>query len=277
MKLIRSTLAATAALILATGCSQEAEAPANQQETADANTMMADPANPYAQAEMQMMQRMEAAQGANPSETWTRKMIEHHRGAIAMNDIVLAQGGDPQVLEKARMTTEMQRKEIAELEGLLPAGSGQTPPAGGANPYAEAISEMNQQMMAAMGENPSETWLEKMIIHHRGGAEMSNVLLELGGDPRVVEKARMTAQKQLQEASELQRMLSGDMPAAAASSQAPATGTEPAPAPAPAPPKAQPAPRAKAETPKAATKAPEQPAADPHAGHDMGNMSNMSH
>lgn len=275
MKLIRSTLVATAALILATGCSQEAEAPANQQETADANVMMADPSNPYAQAEMQMMQRMEAAQGANPSETWTRMMIEHHRGAIAMNDIVLAQGGDPQVLEKARMTTEMQRKEIAELEALLPAGGARASAAGAQNPYAQAVSQMHERMMAATGANPSETWLRKMIPHHRGGADMSNVLLELGGDPRVIEKARMTAQKQTQEANELERMLRGEGAAA------PATSTEaPAPAAAPAPtpqPKAQPAPKAKAETPKAAAKAPAEPAADPHAGHDMGNMSNMSH
>ncbi len=277
MKLTRSTLAATAALILATGCSQEGEAPANQQETADANAMMADPANPYAQAEMQMMQRMEAANGSNPSETWTRKMIEHHRGAIAMSDVLVALGGDPQVVEKARMTADMQRKEIAELEALLPAGSAQAAAAGGANPYAEAMSEMNQQMMAAMGENPSETWLEKMIIHHRGGAEMSNVLLELGGDPEVLEKARMTAQKQMQEASELQRMLGGETPAAAAPGQAPATSAQPAPAPAPAQPKAQAAPKAKAEAPKAASKAPQEPVADPHAGHDMSNMANMSH
>lgn len=277
MKLTRSTLAATAALILATGCSQEAEAPANQQEAADANAMMADPANPYAQAEMQMMQRMEAANGSNPSETWTRKMIEHHRGAIAMSDVLVALGGDPQVVEKARMTADMQRKEIAELEALLPAGSARAAAAGGANPYAEAMSEMNQQMMAAMGENPSETWLEKMIIHHRGGAEMSNVLLELGGDPEVLEKARMTAQKQMQEASELQRMLSGEMPAAAAPGQAPTTSTQTAPVPAAPQPKAQAARKAKAEAPKPAPKAPPEPAADPHAGHDMSNMANMSH
>ena len=275
MTLIRSTLAATAALILATGCSQEAEAPANQQETADANAMMADPSNPYAQAEMQMMQRMEAAQGANPSETWTRMMIEHHRGAIAMNDIVLAQGGDSQVLEKARMTTEMQRKEITELEALLPAGGAQAPAAGAENPYAQAMSQMHERMMAATGANPSETWLRKMISHHRGGADMSNVLLELGGDPRVIEKARMTAQKQRQEADELERMLRGeDAAAPAASTDAPAPASAPAPAPQP---KARPAPKAKAETPKAAPKATEEPAADPHAGHDMSNMSNMSH
>src|SRR3546814_13624279 len=85
--------------------------------------MATDPSNLYAQVEMQMMEQMAAAQGANPAETWARKMIEHHRGAIAMTEILEAQGGDPQVLEKARMTAERQRREITELENLL-AGSG---------------------------------------------------------------------------------------------------------------------------------------------------------
>lgn len=266
-------LAATAALFLASACSQEAEAPANQQETADSNAMMPDPSNPYAQAEMQMMERMTAAQGANPSESWTRKMIEHHRGAIAMSEILLAQDGDPQVLEKARMTADMQRKEIAELEALLPSGSAAAQ-ASGANPYAEAENQMHQRMMAAKGANPSETWTRKMIVHHRGGAEMSNVLLAMGGgDPRVLQKARTTGQKQTEEADELERMLRGEATASAAppaeqmtADAAPAVKSQP---------KAQPAAKAKAETPKATPKAAE-PAADPHAGHDMGNMSNMS-
>ena len=272
MKLIRCTLAVTAALVLTTGCSQEAEAPTNQ-ETADANAMMADPSSIYAPAEMQMMERMQAAQGDEPSETWTRKMIEHHRGAIAMSDILLAQGGDPQVLEKARMTSEMQRKEIAELEALLPAGSSQAS-AGRENPYAQAVSQMHERMMAATGANPSETWMRKMIEHHRGGAEMSNVLLGVGGDPRVLEKARMTAQKQTQEANELEQMLQGGgVPAPATSNDAPAP-TTPAREPQA---KAEPEAKTETETPKAPAKTPEAPPADPHAGHDMGNMSNMSH
>ncbi|WP_262503845.1 DUF305 domain-containing protein [Sphingosinithalassobacter sp. CS137] len=226
--------------------------------------MMADPSNPYAKAEMQMMERIEAAYGANPSETWTRKMIEHHRGAIAMSDLLLAQGGgDPRILEKARMTADMQRREISELEALLPAGVGGS---GGEaeSPFAQAVGAMHQQMMAVSGATPAETWVRKMIVHHRGGAAMSDVLLALGGDPEVLEKARMTRQKQLQEAEDLERLLRGEEAPAAASSP----DARPAPAPAEVP---QPA-----TQPKAVSKAPEaskESAADPHAGHDMSNMS----
>ena len=259
---VKHFLVATVAALAAVGCSQEAEVPANQQQPAEANAMMADPSNPYAQAEMQMMQRMEAAQGANLSETWTRKMIEHHRGAIAMSDILLSLGGDPQILEKARMTADMQRKEIAELEALLSSGSQAA--AGGANPYAEAVAEMHQRMMAAEGDNPSELWLSKMIAHHRGGAAISDVLLALGGDPEILAKARQTGQKQLQEAAELERMLGGE-----ASPPATESPGEPVPSASQARPKAQ---VEKTEAPKAEPEAAEPEPADPHAGHDMNNM-----
>lgn len=180
-----------------------------------------------------------------------------------MSDILLSLGGDPQVLEKARMTADMQRREIAELETLL--GSGSQAAAGGTNPYAEAVAEMHQQMMAAGGGNPSELWLSKMIAHHRGGVAMSNVLFELGGDPQILEEARMTAQKQEQEAQELERMLSGE-----ASQPAAEAASEPAPTASQAP--AQAAVKAKTEAPKAEPKAAEPQPADPHAGHDMNNM-----
>src|SRR3546814_15967942 len=66
-------------------------------------------------------------------------------------------------------------------------------------------------MMAATGANPSGTWMRKMIAHHRGGVAMSNVLFDLGGDPQILEKARMTARDQAREAEELERMLQGDV------------------------------------------------------------------
>src|SRR3546814_17785059 len=125
--------------------------------------MATDPSNLYAQVEMQMMEQMAAAQGANPAETWARKMIEHHRGAIAMTEILEAQGGDPQVLEKARMTAEKQRREITELENLL-AGSGNGRSAHDqTNPYAEVGQQMRQRMMAAKGV--------KRSAKRRGGKE----------------------------------------------------------------------------------------------------------
>lgn len=56
--------------------------------------MMATAANPYAPGEMKMHERMMSAMGADASETWVRKMIEHHRGAIEMSRTAIAQAKD---------------------------------------------------------------------------------------------------------------------------------------------------------------------------------------
>src|SRR3546814_18373639 len=94
MRPARYLLASTLALTLASACSQEAEAPANQQNAVDAGAMATDPSNPYAQFEMKMLEKMEAAQGANQAETWARKMNEHHRGANGMTQHMESKGGE---------------------------------------------------------------------------------------------------------------------------------------------------------------------------------------
>src|SRR3546814_17228154 len=95
-------------------------------------------------------------------------------------------------------------------------------------------------MMAATGANPSGTWMRKMIAHHRGGVAMSNVLFDLGGDPQILEKARMTARDQGREAEELERMLQGDVttaqpPAEVQPAREPSSSRPEQVAPAPAP------------------------------------------
>jgi uncharacterized protein (DUF305 family) len=226
-----SILAAAAVLGLAACGGGEGNTTANaagNEASGEASNQMAmenDPSNPFGRAEMQMNERMMAATGANASETWARKMIEHHRGAIEMSRIFIEQGGDPQFVQMAREGSEKQQREIAELErmiaGGISGGSGQ------ANPYGPAEQQMHQQMMAARGANLTETWARKMIAHHRGGVAMSAILIRQGGDPEVVAMARRVAADQRREAEHLEAMLRGEgMPAAGA----PAAATPAAPA-----------------------------------------------
>lgn len=77
------------------------------------------PANPYAEAEMRMHQRMMSAAGANADETWARKMIEHHRGAIETGQILMARGRDARLKQMARRSMAEQQKEINELQAWL--------------------------------------------------------------------------------------------------------------------------------------------------------------
>jgi len=76
------------------------------------------PANPYAEAGMAMHHKMMVI-GADASETWVRQMIEHHRGAIAMSKIAVAQASDKDVRAMAQKDIAMQEKDVASLQSWL--------------------------------------------------------------------------------------------------------------------------------------------------------------
>lgn len=81
--------------------------------------MMNDPSNPYAASEMDMHQKMMSAKQGDASEMWTRKMIEHHRGAVTMSRVALRDAKDADTKRMAQMTITKQEKDIAELQGWL--------------------------------------------------------------------------------------------------------------------------------------------------------------
>jgi uncharacterized protein (DUF305 family) len=76
------------------------------------------PANPYAEAGMAMHHKMMVV-GADASETWVRQMIEHHRGAVAMSKIAVAQAKDKEARTLAQKGITMQEKDIANLQSWL--------------------------------------------------------------------------------------------------------------------------------------------------------------
>lgn len=76
------------------------------------------PANPYAEAGMAMHHKMMVV-GADASETWARQMIEHHRGAIAMAKIAVAQAKDKELRAMAENAIIMQEKDVASLQSWL--------------------------------------------------------------------------------------------------------------------------------------------------------------
>ena len=81
--------------------------------------MMNDPANPYGATEMDMHKKMMMAKAGLPSELWTRKMIEHHRGAIAMSRVALEKATDKQTRAMAQMTITAQTRDIAKMQAWL--------------------------------------------------------------------------------------------------------------------------------------------------------------
>ena len=76
-------------------------------------------ANPFPPAEMHMHIAMMHATGTDADETYVRKMIEHHRGAIAMSRLIVASSKDARVLRLANQDITAQTRDIAGLQAWL--------------------------------------------------------------------------------------------------------------------------------------------------------------
>lgn len=237
-------------------CGGREEAANNGAAENDMNAMMAD-SGPFADAGMKMGRAMTATVGVNAADSWVRKMIEHHKGGIEMSRILLAQNVSGHVADMARQTVEKQTAEVAALEKLVATGN---PDRASAALYQPAQMAMHNAMMAVQGSDVSDTWVRKMLEHHKGAVAMSDIALANGATGAVraqIEKTRADQQKDIEH---IEGMLSGRpassepaapaAPAPAAKQKAPVAKPAPAkPAPAPAKPTpAEPAKEAPAPT-----------------------------
>jgi uncharacterized protein (DUF305 family) len=256
---------AAMALLLVTGLSgcgggETDNQTANSQEVdvgASEANMAADASNPFADSETRMSEQMMAAVGADVGDNWVRKMIVHHQGAIDMSRIMLDQNPTADVAEMARMTIEKQQKEIGELQKLHKEGA---PDQRSAELYRPSMMEMQQKMQAATGADISETFMRKMLEHHRGGVTMSDVALQNGVAGQIRAKAQKTRSDQQKEAEMVEAMLRGE----------PMSHAMPKPEAKKAPEK--PAPMKSGAAPSTTKTTPAAKPADEHAGHDMSKM-----
>jgi uncharacterized protein (DUF305 family) len=69
----------------------------------------------FAASEAAMHAGMANASGETVDEAYIAKMIEHHRGAVAMAEVALAQSRDPEVRRMAQIVVDTQTREIAEM------------------------------------------------------------------------------------------------------------------------------------------------------------------
>jgi uncharacterized protein (DUF305 family) len=75
----------------------------------------------FVASEAAMHAGMAAASGATVDEAYIAKMIEHHRGAVAMADVALARSSDPDIRRMAQAVKDAQTREIAEMRAWKPA------------------------------------------------------------------------------------------------------------------------------------------------------------
>jgi len=205
-----SLLGLTGALAIA-ACSPQGAAPRSESVEASPppNAMAPEMAQtPYSASETKMHDAMMAANGADASEVWARKMIPHHQGAVDMSEVVLRDGTDPDIRRMAEKTIEMQTKDVAELQHWL-----QDRPAADAASSAEtdfmpAETKMKDAMMAVSEGDADHLWARKMIAHHQGAIEMSRTVLAADPQAQIRMMAQKTIDSQSAEIHEMQAWLS---------------------------------------------------------------------
>ena len=227
--LLMSAAGATALLIAACGSNEDVAQ--NEPAATDGNAMVADASNPFAQSEMPMNERMMAAVGTDAGDSWAKKMIEHHQGAIDMSRIVLEQNPSADVAMMARDNIEKQQKDMGDIRKLLKDGA---PNQQSADLYRPAMMDMHEKMMAAKGADVSETFMRKMLEHHKGAVAMSDVALQNGVSGALREQVQKTRDDNVKEARMVEAMLGGkshqEAMAASGAKSASQAKAEPAPA-----------------------------------------------
>lgn len=216
---------------------------------------------PFARSEMDMDTALKKAVGVDAADSWVKKMIAHHQGAIEMSRVVLGLQPSADVARMARMTIDTQGAEITALEAL--ANSGAPDPQSG-KLYDAAMVKMHGAMMAASGATASETYLAKMLAHHRGAVAMSDIALANGASGAVRAQIAETRAEQLKEIAMVEAMQRGEPMSMDA--DAPTTDSTQAPARPAAAAQPEPATPAKPASPKpAAAKATAAAAPEPQA------------
>lgn len=144
----------------------------------------------------------------DPDHHFAKMMQLHHRGAINMADIVLAEGKDTTIKRIAQVMKGKQLQEIQELQTFLNSHT----------PHAEN-SEFNMKMeqsMEKMGRNADlqiingnadHDFASLMIFHHQSTIEMADLVIHYGHEPAIKNMAEMMKADQEMEIKELQQWL----------------------------------------------------------------------
>ena len=110
---------------LAQQSTQKPEAKQSMQHASGSHSQAA--MDEYKESMEKMQKAMMARNDADPDRAWALKMIEHHRGAISMSEILAKHGDDAEAKRMAQKGSDMQKKEIAELESWLERHGGKPP------------------------------------------------------------------------------------------------------------------------------------------------------
>lgn len=116
----------------------------------------------YRPAMMDMQQNMMSAKGADASEMFMRKMLEHHKGAVAMSDVALKNGVSGALRAQVEKTKKMNQDDSKMTEAML-AGKPMDQAKADASPATPSkASSSTSKAMPVPGTNTTEREVHDM-------------------------------------------------------------------------------------------------------------------
>lgn len=138
--------------------------------------------------------------------TYVRMMIQHHRQALVMTDLVADRAESSKIKRLARRISAGQKPEIEAMKGWLRTNGGTADHEGGhlhGDMPGMATQDQLDRLRAARGADFDKLFLKLMITHHEGAISMASDVLAKGNNVRVEEMADDVI---AQQGAEIQRM-----------------------------------------------------------------------
>ena len=185
---VKSILLAAAVAIISANCKEKTEQ-SSEIETTVTETVSSeashdmnhtDGASPMMAAMQKMLDKMhQMEKTGNADYDLAASMKEHHQGAIDMAAVEINSGTDPMLKSMAQKMTEMQQREIAELEGIMAQSKS------GAKNYDEhGLGKVMMDNMMSMMKMPEtagsvdQDFAIMMVKHHSDGIMKGQAILK---------------------------------------------------------------------------------------------------
>lgn len=108
----------------------------------------------------------------------------------------------------ATETTDGETPAPAGEQALEGAEQTSEMPMGPRTLFTDAEQRMLEGMMAVSAGDAAEVWARKMVAHHQGALDMSQIVLDETDDPEIRAMAERTIEMQRQDIAELERWIS---------------------------------------------------------------------
>ncbi|TXF79584.1 DUF305 domain-containing protein [Chryseobacterium sp.] len=196
-------LAASIALVAASCNKTEPKTsgnpPQQHHETETKNEMVALMAN--------MMDEMHrATPTGNTDADFSKMMIEHHKGAMEMSELLLEQGKDKELRTFAKKVIDAQNAEI----GLMKKFADRKETSADHKAFQQ---DLNRSMSAMMDKNIpvhndiDRDYAQQMIPHHQSAVDMAKVYLEYGKEQELLKLCSAIVKTQTAEIESLKDWL----------------------------------------------------------------------